>query len=195
MARTKEFDPDAALRAALELFWRRGYEATSMSDLVTHLGIGRASLYATFGSKRELYLKALEQYERERFPHLLEDLSRPGPVLPGVRALVRRSAAEATEEALRLRGCFVTNTAAELAPHDATVARRVERSWDQLETVLHTALVRARAQGELPADRDPLALARTLLVLLQGLRVVGKASADPARVRDAAEQVLALLGD
>ncbi|AZM62434.1 MULTISPECIES: TetR/AcrR family transcriptional regulator [unclassified Streptomyces] len=195
MARTKEFDPDAALRAALELFWQRGYEATSMSDLVTHLGIGRASLYATFGSKRELYLKALERYEQDGLPKLMEDLSRPGPALPGVRAVVRRYATEAAEEAMRLRGCFVTNTAAELAPHDATAARRVERNWDQMETALHAALVRARAQGELPADRDPLTLARMLLVLLQGLRVVGKASADPARTRDAAEQALALLED
>jgi len=56
VARTKEFDPEAALQAALELFWRRGYEATSMSDLVDHLGIGRASLYATFGNKHELYV-------------------------------------------------------------------------------------------------------------------------------------------
>lgn len=193
MARTKEFDPDAALRAALELFWRRGYEATSMSDLVEHLGIGRASIYATFGNKHELYLKALERYERGLLPELLEELARPGPALPGVRSLVRRYAAEAAAEELRERGCFVTNTAAELAPHDPVAARRVERNWDQLETVLHSTLVRARAQGELPADRDPLTLARMLLVLLQGLRVVGKASPDPARVRDAAEQALALL--
>ncbi|MFJ8144424.1 TetR/AcrR family transcriptional regulator [Streptomyces sp. NPDC096094] len=193
MARTKEFDPDAALRAALELFWRRGYEATSMSDLVEHLGVGRASIYATFGNKHELYLKALERYERGLLPELLEELARPGPALPGVRSLVRRYAAEATADDLRERGCFVTNTAAELAPHDPVAARRVERNWDQLETVLHSTLVRARAQGELPACRDPLTLARMLLVLLQGLRVVGKASPDPARVRDAAEQALALL--
>ncbi|MDT7844489.1 TetR/AcrR family transcriptional regulator [Streptomyces justiciae] len=192
MARTKEFDPEAALQAALELFWRRGYEATSMADLVDHLGIGRASIYATFGSKHELYLKALERYQ-ERLPDLLGELSQPGPVLPAVRALVRRYADEATAENLRLNGCFITNTAAELAPHDPAAARQVERNWDHLETVLHSGLVRARAQGELPEDRDPLTLARMLLVLLQGLKVVGKASPDPARVRDAAEQALALL--
>ncbi|MFE5395539.1 TetR/AcrR family transcriptional regulator [Streptomyces sp. NPDC056568] len=193
MARTKEFDPDAALRAALELFWRRGYEATSMSDLVEHVGVGRASLYATFGNKRELYLKALERYEQGLLPDLLADLARPGPALPGVRSLVRRYAAESAAEETRERGCFVTNTAAELAPHDPVAARRVERNWDRLETVLHASLARARTQGELPADRDPLALARLLLVLLQGMRVVGKASQDPARVRDAADQALALL--
>jgi TetR/AcrR family transcriptional repressor of nem operon len=193
MARTKEFDPDAALQSALELFWRRGYEATSMADLVEHLGIGRASLYATFGSKHELYLRALDRYERTGLTGIVRELSQPGPALPAVRGVVRRYAAEAADERLRLNGCMITNTAAELAPHDPAAARRVERNWDHLETLLHSALVRAQSQGELPAGRDPLTLARTLLVLMQGLRVVGKASADPARVRDAAEQALALL--
>ncbi|MFD3618291.1 TetR/AcrR family transcriptional regulator [Streptomyces sp. NPDC058676] len=192
MARTKEFDPEAALQSALELFWRRGFEATSMSDLVEHLGIGRASIYATFGNKHELYLKALERYQ-EQLPDLLRELSQPGPVLPAVRAAVRRYAHEAATEELRRVGCFITNTAAELAPHDPVAARQVERNWDGLETVLHTALVRAQAQGELPEGRDPRALARMLLVLTQGLKVVGKASSDPARVREAAEQALALL--
>ncbi|MEU5216092.1 TetR family transcriptional regulator [Streptomyces sp. NPDC020807] len=194
MARTKEFDPEAALRAALELFWERGYEATSMADLVEHLGVGRASLYATFGNKHDLYMKALDRYLETRDPEIVEALSAPGPALPGVRALVRRFTAEAASEGRqRLNGCFVTNSAAELAPHDPAVARRVELSWEQMETLLYGALTRARAGGELPADRDPRALARMLLVLLQGIRVVGKASTEPGRVLDAAEQALSLL--
>ncbi|MFB7331364.1 TetR/AcrR family transcriptional regulator [Streptomyces adustus] len=193
MARSKEFDPDATLDAALELFWRRGYEATSMADLVERLGIGRASIYATYGNKHDLYLKALERYGETRDPLLLRELSQPGPALPAVRAVVRRFAAEAAAEDSRARGCFVTNTAAELAPHDAAAARRVELSWEHLETLLHSALVRAQAQGELPPHREPRTLARMLLVLMQGLRVVGKVSADPARVREAAEQALAIL--
>ncbi|WP_328302989.1 TetR/AcrR family transcriptional regulator [Streptomyces sp. NBC_00435] len=193
MARTKEFDPDAALQSALELFWRRGYEATTMADLVEHLGIGRASMYATFGNKRELYLKALDRYSEYRDPGLLRELSQPGPALPAVRAVVRRFAAEASTGDLRRSGCFVTNTAAELGAHDPAAAGRVEASWNHIETLLQSALTRAQAQGELPADRDPRTLARMLLVLMQGLRVVGKASQDPGRVRDAAEQALALL--
>jgi TetR/AcrR family transcriptional repressor of nem operon len=193
MARTKEFDPDAVLQLALELFWQRGYEATSMTDLVEHLGIGRASIYATFGSKHELYLKAMDRYTGTRDPLLLADLSQPGLTLPAVREMVRRFATEAASPEYRLSGCFITNTAAELAPHDPAAARRVETSWEHVETLLHSALVRAQAQGELPEDRDPRALARMLLVLLQGIRIVGKASNDPARVRDAAEQALALL--
>lgn len=193
MARTKEFDPDAALQSALELFWRRGYEATSMADLVEELGIGRASMYATFGNKRELYLKALDRYNEQRDPGLLRELSQPGPALPAVRTVVRRFAAESSVDELRLNGCFVTNTATELGAHDPAAARRVEASWNHIETLLHSALTRAQAQGELPADRDPRMLARMLLVLMQGMRVVGKASQDPGRARDAAEQALTLL--
>lgn len=193
MARTKEFDPDAALQAALELFWERGYEATSMAHLVERLGIGRASIYATFGNKRELYLKALERYNESRDTGLVDELSQPGPALPAVRALVRRFAAEASADGERLKGCFITNTAAELGARDKAAARRVEASWDHVETLLHSALTRARAQGELPADRDPRTLARMLLVLMQGMRVVGKASSSPVRVREAAEQALQLL--
>ncbi|MEV4442007.1 TetR family transcriptional regulator [Streptomyces sp. NPDC049577] len=192
MARTKEFDPDAALQSALELFWRRGYEATSMADLVEHLGIARASLYATFGSKRELYLKALDRYGEQRGPRIVEELSQPGPALPAVRELVRRFADESADDALR-RGCFVTNTAVELGAHDADSARRVEESWNSLETALTSALIRARAQGELAPERDPAALARMLLVLLQGIRVVGRIGSGPARPRDAAAQALTLL--
>lgn len=193
MARTKEFDPDAALQSALELFWRRGYEATSMADLVEQLGIGRASMYATFGNKRELYLKALDRYNGQRDPALLRELSQPGPALPAVRTVVRRFAAESSTDELRLNGCFVTNTATELGAHDPAAARRVEASWNHIETLLHSALTRAQAQGELPEGRDPRMLARMLLVLMQGMRVVGKASQDPSRARDAAEQALALL--
>lgn len=192
MTRTKEFDPDVALQSALDLFWERGYEATSMADLVERLGVARASIYATFGNKRALYLKALERYAQGCDARLLDLLSQPGPALPPVRALVREYAAESASQAGR-KGCFVTNTAAELGPHDPAARQCVQRSWQHIETLLGASLVRAAAQGELPAGRDPRRLARTLVVLLQGMRVVGKVSDEPTRTHDAAEGALALL--
>jgi len=192
MARTKEFDPAVALDAALELFWRHGYQSTSMVDLVEHLGIARASIYATFGNKRELYFKALDKYLESRDPNPVEMLSQPGPVLPAVRALVEQYVDEVTNDELR-KGCFVVNTAIEMVPGDVIAARRVEASWNVLETALVTALTRARAQRELAADTDPRALARFLLVVLQGLKVVGKGSPDPSRIRDAAAHALRVL--
>jgi TetR/AcrR family transcriptional regulator, transcriptional repressor for nem operon len=193
VSRTKEFDPDAVLQKALELFWERGYEATSMADLVAHLGIARASIYATFGGKHDLYLRALDRYAQARDPDPVELLSQPGPVLPAVRALVEGYATESLCDERR-RGCMVVNAAVELVPRDPEAARRVEASWDALETALTSALIRARAQGEIPAAKDPRALARFLLVLLQGIRVLGRARPDPGRLRDAAAQALSILG-
>jgi TetR/AcrR family transcriptional repressor of nem operon len=192
VARTKEFDPDVALRAAVELFWERGYEATSMADLVARMGVARASIYATFGDKHTLYLRALERYGELVDPGLLAGLSQPGPVLPAVRALVRRYADEAAGDGGR-RGCLVVNAAVELAARDEATARRVQASWDFLETALTSALIRAQARGELAADRDPRALAGFLLVLLQGLRVTGTVATGARRLRDAAAQALGVL--
>ncbi|MEV7010170.1 TetR family transcriptional regulator [Streptosporangium sp. NPDC051022] len=192
MARTKEFDPDAALQAALELFWERGYEATSMSDLVEHLGVGRASLYATFGSKHDLYVKALRRYGENRDPSPVEMLSQPGPALPAVRGLVEFYTEDAIRDRRR-RGCMIVNAAGEMLPGDEKVAGIVDANWTALETALTSALIRARAQGELAADRDPRALARFLLVFLQGLRLTSKGTPDAARLRDAAAQALTVL--
>ncbi|MEW9531711.1 TetR/AcrR family transcriptional regulator [Microbispora sp. NPDC049125] len=190
MARVKEFDPDVALQAALELFWERGYEGTSMADLVERLGIGRASLYATFGDKHALYMKALRRYAELRDPSPVETLAQPGPVLPAVRAVLRDYCELSIADA---RGCLVVNAAAEMLPSDEEVGRFVSGRWAELETALTSALIRARAQGELGEGTDPKALARLLLVLMQGLRVMAKASPEPARLQDATEQALALL--
>ncbi|MFI7633773.1 TetR/AcrR family transcriptional regulator [Nonomuraea sp. NPDC049400] len=187
MARNKEFDPEVALQKALELFWERGYEATSMADLVEHLGIARASIYGTFGGKRELYLKALERYLGQR--NIVEPLSQPGPALPALRAFLDSYVAECLVDELR-RGCMVVNSAVEFGSRDAVVAARVAASWAGLETTLAATLVRARAQGEIPPEKDPYALARFLLVLLQGLRVLGRADPDPRRLRDAVGQAM-----
>ena len=192
MVRAKEFDPAVALQRAMELFWEHGYEATSMAMLTERLGIGRASLYATFGDKHELYLKALRHYLATREPDPIELLSQPGPALPAVRALVEAYVDETLTDQRR-RGCLVVNSATERVPHDPPVARLVESLWDTLEAALASALTRARAQGELAPDKDPRALARFLLVFLQGVRVLGRATPDPQRLRDAAAQALAHL--
>ncbi|MEV6767644.1 TetR family transcriptional regulator [Nocardia sp. NPDC051030] len=193
MARTKEFDPDIVLQRALELFWERGYEATSMSDLVEHLGIAKASIYATFGSKQDFYAKALQRYLDTTDPKIMTELSQPGPVLPAVRALVHRYVTEASHDQQH-RGCMVVNSAVELAARDGGVARLVEASWAFLETTLAAALTRAQAQGELPENAEPRELARFLLVFFQGVRVLGRAPNNAARLQDAARVAVSVLG-
>ncbi|WP_324191242.1 TetR/AcrR family transcriptional regulator [Nocardia cyriacigeorgica] len=191
VGRTKEFDPDVALRAAMELFWRRGYEATSMQDLVDHLGLGRGSIYGTFGGKRELFLRAVERYVEDTRLGLLDQVSVPGSSLAAVKALVRWYANTSLDDDQR-KGCFMTNTAVEL-PGDGDVARLVITGLEGMETVLTAALMRAHNAGELGADRDPVALARFLVTFLQGIRVVGKTAVRERFLDDAVEQALAVL--
>ncbi|MFD7664889.1 TetR/AcrR family transcriptional regulator [Streptomyces sp. NPDC059788] len=192
MGRTKEFDPDATLQLALELFWRKGYEATSMQDLVEHLGINRGSIYATYGSKHELYLRALDRYCENEGAAALEHLNRPGPALPAVRAFLRAFAAESLADQDR-KGCLVTNTAVELLPHDTKAERRIGTALHEVESAITGALIRAKAQGELAEGAEVRAQARFLVTFIQGLRVIGK-TGDARRLDDAVEQALRVLG-
>lgn len=192
MARTREFDPDQVLERAMRLFWLKGYSATSISDLVEHLGIGRASLYATFGTKHELYLAALDRYIQQHDPDVLELLAMPGPVLPAIRALLEGYLAPPPAD--DPKGCMVVNAAVECPPDDHAVRRRIDLSWGSLETALTSALLRARAQGEVAAGADAAQLARFLMVLMQGMRVTGSAEGGARRAGDAAILALRTLG-
>ena len=191
MARTKEFDPDSALRAALHLFWRKGYEATSMQDLVDELGIGRASIYATFGNKHELYLRAVDRYSEEIAGRSGSSLARSGSALAAVRELVESFAEEALNDPDR-KGCLITNTAIECLPQDELAAARVDTGLNGLESAIAGALFRAQGQGELGPDKDPRGLARFLVTVLQGIRVIAKRP-DRQRLRDTVDYALTLL--
>jgi TetR/AcrR family transcriptional regulator, transcriptional repressor for nem operon len=192
MSRTKEFDPDVVLQRAMELFWERGFDATSMSDLVEHMGIGRASLYDTFGTKHDLYLAAMRRYLQDNEAGFLTALAQPGPALPALRAFVESWADEALGDRNR-RGCLVVNAAIELSTRDPEVARQVAVSWSVVETALVSSLMRAQAQGELAASKDPQEIANFLLVMMQGVRVIARAAPDAERLRAATRVALAAL--
>ncbi|MFD4442915.1 TetR/AcrR family transcriptional regulator [Nocardia sp. NPDC058519] len=192
MARTKEFDPDVALDRALDLFWQRGYETTSIADLVEHLGIARASMFATFGCKHELFMKALQRHLELVDARITAELARPGPALPAVRGLIDRFVNESCAEN-RFLGCLVTTAAVELAARDPDVARLVESSWARTETALASALSRAHAQDELAPDADPRALARFLLVFFQGIWVLERTPNAATRLRDAGRVAVSIL--
>ena len=181
--RPKQFDPEQALESAMELFWRRGYEATGITDLVEHLGIARASLYATFGSKEQLYCRALDRYCELRAGPVLEALEAPGSVLPRIVTMLERLADAPLTDADR-RGCLVVNAAMERIPADAAVTERVAAHLHRDEEVLTRALQRAQDQGEISPGGNPRELSRFLVATIQGLRVVGKSTADSAVLHD-----------
>lgn len=192
MSRPKAFDPDVVLGRAMDLFWSQGYEATSVQDLTDHLGIGRASLYATFGDKRSLYLQALEHYRTNEAAGLVCLLASADPVLPAIRRVLDDVVADAVGTQPS-RGCLAVNAAAEVAPHDPEVCRVVDRTLGDIETALHGALLRAQASGELPTDRNARASASFLACTINGLRVTGKARPDPERLSDVVAMTMTAL--
>ena len=190
MPRTKEFEPLEALDAAMELFWRKGYEAASMRELLDAMGIGRGSFYDTFGDKHALFLAALDRFQEVRTSWVEEVLAGSG--VDGVREVFRRTVDGLVEFEPR-RGCLLANSAVELAPHDPEVAGRISGYVLRTEAAFEGALVLAREAGEIPGDSDPKALARFLVNTLHGMRVLARAGADRETLEDIVHVALDVL--
>ena len=190
MARTKEFEPLAALDAATELFWRKGYEAASMRELLDAMDIGRGSFYDTFGDKHTLFLSALDRFQEVRTLWVEEVLRGEG--LDSIEAVFRRSL-DGLFQFQPPRGCLLANSAVELAPHDPDVAAKITDYIGRTEDALEGALVRARDRGEIPSDSDPRALARFLVNTLHGMRVLARAGADRETLEDTVRVALQAL--
>ena len=148
MARPREFDVEVALGRAMEIFWSKGYGATSLDDLCEVTGLSRSSLYATFGSKRDLLLRSVERYVRQRNPQIAAALARPLPIRDAFAAL----AGELIDQIIAgpgRRGCFLGNCAAELPRSDRAALTRVRQGLESTTATFRDALVRAKARGEL----------------------------------------------
>jgi TetR/AcrR family transcriptional repressor of nem operon len=192
MARPREFDIDAALERAMQAFWAKGYESTSLDDLCEATGLGRSSLYAAFGDKRGLYLRALVRYEDGVEERIAAALARPVPVRKAIAAFVDRLISDIVAGPGR-RGCFIGNCAAELPRGDRGAATRVRKSLERIEAAFRDALARAKAKGEIAASADVNALARFLTAGIQGLRLVGKAKPERKALADIAATMLRCL--
>ncbi len=187
MARPREFDVDQAVDRAMDLFWRRGYASTSLQDLTAELGIGSGSLYGAFGSKDGLYERALQRYCSQQAEGLVCRLEEATEIRPAIAAVLMEMAeADLTDPG---RGCLLVNAATERSDDPATVAR-VGATLQRVESALAGALERAKARGELGADKEPVRLARFLTTFIQGLRVMGQARADRAFLEDAVATAL-----
>lgn len=192
MARHRAFDPHLALAKALEVFWRQGYEGTSMQDLVIHMGISRSSLYDTFGDKRTLFLAVLAYYEREMVSPLLAPLQQPGPTRKQIQQVFRQAIDMALTDRSR-QGCLMCNTAVELGPHDPGITAHVASNLARIEAAFAAALTHAYASGEIKTPHQPRALARYLTNALVGLRVLAKVLPSRAALDEIVEVTLAVL--
>ena len=190
MPRSKQFSVDSALSNAMRQFWSHGYHDTSLQNLVDCLGVGRGSIYDTFGSKRGLFLKALCHYfssTKQRRGALLD--RRPS----SVDAIMDVFDCIFPEEAPNRSGCFVVNAAVELAPFDAQVGRLVSTAFQDIEHTFLQLIRQAQDAGQLSQDLDAALTARGLLSLYISLGVLVRATPDQSLLQQTRRHALALL--
>jgi TetR/AcrR family transcriptional repressor of nem operon len=192
MPRPREFDETVALDAAMECFWRRGYEATSLRDLTASMGLTAPSLYNAFGDKQALFARALERYldrtTRDRLRRLEESLA--------PKEAIRRFFAEIIEHSIKDRqrkGCFLVNSALEVAPHHAECRAVIAEQFGEIEAFFKRCILAAQADQTVSPDVDAGDVARLLLGVLLGIRVLGRTKPNRDVLEAVARPALALL--
>lgn len=190
--RPREFDIDEAVESAMQVFWTRGYNGTSLVDLIEGTGLSRGSLYKAFGDKHGLFLAALERYTSGAGEDLFRTLQKSGPVKALIRETLRRFA-QISSGVDGLRGCMLVATATEMLPHDADVAPCVAAMFDRMRNAYAAAIERGQAAGEIPRRHDAQTLARLIVCLTQGMRATGKAGATRKEMTAVVDSAMALL--
>ena len=183
MGRPREFNIDAALDQAMQVFWSKGYEATSLDDLCGAMGLGRSSMYAAFSDKRQIYLRVLQRYETRAVARVNKALSGNAPLRDALEEFFRE-VIDSILHGTGRRGCLIGNSAAGLNSDDREMAEVVRHSMGQHELAFHGALKRAQERGEIAAGEDVRALARFITASFHGLRIFGKVSRDRASLED-----------
>jgi len=192
MARPREFDEHAVLNAAMNHFWEHGYQATSMRDLAIETGLTSPSLYNAFGDKRALFRQVLERYaqhsSRARIARLESIMSPKDAIKAFITEIVEHSLSDKDR-----RGCLLVNSALEIAPHDPEIGAEVATRLGEVEAFFRRSAIAAQKEGSIPADRDSRDLARVLLAVLLGIRVVARARPERRLLEGMARPVLAML--
>ena len=193
MARPKGYDLEAVLDNAVNTFWEKGYEATSIQDLVDSMGIQRASLYSAFGSKQQLFLAVLDRYGDIVVSQLIQALDSHDSGKESMWLFFQR-VIDQILSAGPWRGCLITNSAVEIGLSDIATREKVIHLLGQIEQGFYKTLVRAKAADEIDDDNHDLqAMARYFTSCLQGILVIGKVCPERARLEDIVKVALAAL--
>lgn len=177
--RPRTFDTEAAVERAMDVFWTRGYHATALPDLLRATKLSRGSLYAAFGDKHSLFLRALDRYIADAIARMDVEFAPDREPIDGLRAYFA-GYVERNSGANGRRGCLLVATAMELAGRDAEIDRRVAGFFKAMEARVAGALSRAKAAGKLADGVEPSSAARIIICFVEGMRVVGKTA--PTRV-------------
>ncbi|MGI9415193.1 MAG: TetR/AcrR family transcriptional regulator [Hyphomicrobiales bacterium] len=188
----KQFDPEAALEKAMQLFWAKGYAAAGLSELQETMGIGRKSLYDTFGSKRALYIRALDLYSQTVVREIYGALNDPDqPALKNIRA-VMRGIADVNAKPMS-QGCLLGVSMAQFRTDDAEMADILRKHMQHVERAYRKAFERAKAEGDLKPATDVKNLARLFMSAHQGLVLIGRVTETPELPKGIADGALAVL--
>ena len=174
VGRPRDFDEADALESATELFWRRGYESTSVSDLLKHMSISRQSLYNTFGGKEQLFQRVLDHYAGTRMTQMFAGLEAPDADLQSIETYFDTVACGSTLPGSVRKGCLMVNTVVELANQDGAMAKEMKRFTQRLQKAMLNALQGAKKAGQLKRQLDLQGAAMFLATTAQGMLVVCK---------------------
>lgn len=178
----KTFDLDEVTDKAASVFWQKGYEATSISDLVEGMGINKGSLYNTFGSKKALFDRALLRYDQQNRQKSLRELEALGDPVLAVGTLFDGLIAE-TKANVENKGCLLVNTALEFPNQSADVQNMVKSALHEFEAFFERMIVQGQKEGVIPADVDVDAASKSMLALVIGLRVLARGTYNAEALR------------
>lgn len=189
----KQFDRNVALDKAMQVFWARGYEATSVQDLLDSMGLNRGSLYATFGDKHALFLEALRMYDKDVRARLLSEIRQKFTPKEAVGELLQIFARQTAEDRPG-NGCFLTNTALELAAHDDEARQIVAQSQEQIETFFTEVIKAGQRSGDIARGISSKDTARGLLASFIGLVVLTRSRPEASLLRSIVDDAVKRLG-
>lgn len=190
--RPLEFDPQLARQKAMEVFWCRGYEATSLQDLLAAMAISKSSFYLAFGSKHELFEECLRLFRERQVSRLDAALAKSSSARSFIRDMLHAAAREASS-AKPPKGCLIMNTATEFSGRDAVVADLVGEGTRRFVDVFRAAVERAQSAGEIDRGKDAEVLARYVVSTISGLKTMAKAGMPAAAIVEVADVALAAL--
>jgi TetR/AcrR family transcriptional regulator, transcriptional repressor for nem operon len=193
MVRPRTFNEDDVVAAGRDVFWSKGYAATSIDDLTEATGLGRGSLYGAFGDKRTMFMLGLNEYCSGVTEGFRADLRDSAP--PAYDRLVAhlRNRRESVAADTKRRGCLMAKSAAELAAADADVSKLVKQTLDGWLGELTATIAAAQDDGDLAPEANPRDLASLLLTVIRGIEALRTAGTTPSTIRAAVEQAIALL--
>jgi TetR/AcrR family transcriptional regulator, transcriptional repressor for nem operon len=185
LARPREFDREEVLEQAMQVFWSKGFVATSMRDLTRAMGLSKSSLYDTFGSKHDLFLESIDYYRDNITVQVKSVAELEKPASQVIMAVLSRAVDRILQPNGR-RGCFLNNCAVEVGPTDPDAAARCRAGLAMMEETFLRLVFRAQKEGDISPERNPQSLARYLTSTVNGIMVIGKANPDREVLEDIA---------